>query len=148
MGRKKNNSFENVRLARLEATVEQRAKKAQERRELYQWYKERGICIRCQTNKAIGGILCPACREKNNLLRRGKPHKPLTQEQKARNNQWRVDKRKKNIADGICTYCGKYKALPGLRMCFGCRSYINEYRSGYVEHSQKWWEKERKAGRV
>lgn len=134
---------------KFEPTPEQKEKYAQRKRERRLASKERGICAECHKEKAEDGkTLCAQCRERKNLSRRGKPRKPLTPEQKARQYEYMKEWRNRKREEGICYHCGKEKALPGLKVCRVCRAYINEMRSGYVEHSLKWWKKERVAGRL
>lgn len=156
MAGKKHNGWETLRQARLERTKEKRAKLAQYQKERRERLKSDGICIKCATDKAIPGqVLCEKCREINNFKRRGvkqnyKPAKKyiLTPEQKAIRSQKKRQRRIDLKELGICVNCGKDKALPGLTVCQPCRLRMNQARYGYVEHSQKWYEKERKAGRL
>lgn len=154
--RKKRNGWEEMRQARLEATKAKRAKKAQYLKERRERLKSEGICTKCATDKAIPGqTLCEKCREIYNFKRRGvkQGHKPVkkyiaTSEQKEKNAQRNKHRRIELKELGICTNCAKVKALPGLTICMKCRIEISQARYGYVEHSQKWYEKERKAGRL
>lgn len=86
----KRTGLEAYRDERLAATVEKRVRLAEQQRELREYYKSRGICIRCHRNEA----------------------------------------------------------QPGRVLCRECRLYTNQARSGYVEHTRKYLEKERKAGRL
>lgn len=71
-----------------------------------------------------------------------------TKEQRAKKAQ-RVKAWRETMKEyGLCTRCGQNKALPGMTLCADCRLYNNQSRSGYVQHSLKWIEKERKAGRL
>lgn len=64
--------WDKMRQARLEATKEQRAKKAQEQKTIRKLRKEHGLCIRCGKKDALSGItLCADCRLYNNQSRRG-----------------------------------------------------------------------------
>lgn len=141
--------WDKIRQARLEATKEYRAKVALLCKERYEFLKAHGICVQCGQEYALEGItLCAKCREKNNLARRGKKQRPLTAEQKARKNQNAKETRQNRIELGLCHICGKVKAVPGLKVCSDCRIARNQSRYGYFEHSHKWYEKERKAGRL
>ena len=59
-----------------------------------------------------------------------------------------IERREFYKAHGICVICRQADALQGLTVCQACRLYRNQLASGYVEHTRKWWEKERKAGRL
>lgn len=155
MAGKKHNGWEKMRQARLERTKEKRAKLAQYQKERRERLKLEGICTQCATDKAIPGqTMCEKCKEIHNLKRKGvkqnyKSAKKyiITPEQKEKNAQRKKQKRIELKGLGICTVCAKVKALPGLTLCMSCRLAKNQARYGYVEHSQKWYEKERKAGR-
>lgn len=141
---KKDAGLRRLRQLRLEATKEYRAKRAQEQREIYKFRKERGLCVACGKEDAVISItLCQSCREKHNAKQIKK-----TKEEKAKyvilNRRWRNRKYKL----GLCIICGKKNHLPGLKLCSDCRIKINQARYGYVEHTHKWYEKERRLGRL
>lgn len=71
-----------------------------------------------------------------------------TKEQRAILSQRQKEIRQYRKEYGLCTRCGQEYALNGMVLCASCRLYNNQSRSGYVRHSLKWIEKERKAGRV
>lgn len=137
-----------------ELMKEIRMKRAQGQRELRQWRKDKGICIRCGKARADYGTLCHDCRERHNTSRRKpkniavKGKRPLTDEQKARKRQLAKERRLANKEKGICTRCGKNNPLPGRTLCNACRLYLNQFRSGNPEHTQEWYRKERKEGRI
>lgn len=130
--------------------------RAQYQKNRREYLKSIGICIRCGKEKAISNmVLCSNCREKNNSSRRGVNHKQLSKEK--RKEQYKIYKEKyypkykeryytrKN--QGLCVVCGK-PALKGLVMCYDCRLYQNQYKSGYYEHTDTYIKKEIKAGRL
>lgn len=148
-----------IRQERLEATKEYRAKRAQEQNELSKFRKERGLCVRCGKKDAVIGItLCQSCREKYNAKRRKsikveripkkRVYKPKTKEEIAKEVVYNRKRRERRAALGLCTMCGKKKALPGLMTCTYCRMKRNQATSGYVDHTHKWYEKERRLGRL
>lgn len=156
MAKKEHNGWEKMRQARLERTKEKRAKLAQYYKKRREQLKAEGVCQLCATDKAISGqCLCDKCREIHNLKRRGvkqistsKKKHIETPEQKERRAQRKRERRIYLKENGLCTNCGKTDALPGLTVCMQCRMEINQSRYGYVHHSQKWYGKERKAGRL
>lgn len=116
-------------------------------KDTYVFYKENGICTRCHSKDAIPGqILCADCREKNNARRRGKKVDE-TAEQKSKRAECKRRLYHFRKENGLCVRCGE-KALPGLSLCALCRLYVNQLLSGHVNHTDKWREKERKAGRL
>lgn len=127
-------------------------------RALYQERKSHGICTNCGMEAAIAGqILCEQCREIRNLKRRknenGAQKRPRRvfaepRDRKKEKAQYAKERRDEFRKKGMCTRCGKYESLPGLKICSSCRLSMNQARNGYFEHSQKWYKKERKAGRL
>lgn len=71
-----------------------------------------------------------------------------TKEYRAKRSQEQKEIYQFRKEHGLCTRCGKNDALNGMTLCKDCRLYNNQSRSGYVVHSLKWHEKERKAGRL
>lgn len=65
-----------VRLARLEATKEKRAQKAQYARERKETLLRYGLCIYCGKEKAVEGLQsCPDCRLRRNARTRERREK-------------------------------------------------------------------------
>lgn len=129
-------------------THEQKAKHAAYVRLYKEAMKRNGICIRCGKNNAIKGLsMCADCREKYNAARREK-RKSISDVQKAKIAESKKRSYQKSKELGLCVWCKTKKALNGLVLCNDCRLYCNQSRSGYVEHSMKWIEKERRAGRL
>lgn len=123
--------------------------KATYQKERREYLKAHGICIRCGYRQAISGmVLCSDCREKNNKSRIGKKNKPLTDEQKIWQHELNKQKYHLRKEQGLCTYCGKNPALPGMTKCHECRLYLNQLRSGYFEHTPKYVRNEINAGRL
>lgn len=61
-----------MRLRRLEATKEKRARLAEEQREIRAFRKAHGLCQRCGKAEALPGItLCQTCRLDHNQSRSG-----------------------------------------------------------------------------
>lgn len=64
--------WDKMRQARLEATKEQRAKRAQEQKAIRKLRKEHGLCVNCGKKDALPGItLCMDCRLYHNQSRSG-----------------------------------------------------------------------------
>lgn len=156
---KKDVGWQRLRQLRFEATKEYRARKAQEQKELRKFRKERGLCVYCgKEDAAIGYTYCQSCREKYNAryikkikverIPKKRVYKPLTKEEMARKIEYNRNRRNRLYGLGLCTVCGKNNHLHGLKLCSDCRMKYNQARSGYFEHSQKWYEKERRLGRL
>lgn len=121
---------------------------AQYQRERRLYLKSLGICIRCGYQDAIPNmVLCTDCREKNNASRRGKPYKQLTDDEKKLKSKKHMEKYYMRKENGLCVHCGK-PALTGMTKCRDCRTYYNQYRSGYFEHTAKYIRKEIELGRL
>lgn len=89
-------------------------------RENRRFYAEHHLCTECGKVKVPGNErVCPECRDKNEHWR-----KPLTEEQKIRYS-YKFKKRQNSLyqqrsEQGICTRCGKRKAMPGKKKCGIC----------------------------
>lgn len=123
----------------------------------YDRLKAQGICVICGKRKVDDGLVrCHDCRLQANLnsrqaykkRERNRDRKPLTEAQKERNSLYMKERYKRLKDSGICVVCGKEHAEPGLVRCWSCRLYANQSASGYVGHTIKYQEKERKAGRI
>lgn len=85
-------------------------------------FRENGLCTECGKNRVYGSdITCFECRVKIN-----KSRKPLTAEQKKRNNERGRNLYRQRIEQGICTRCGKHKNIPGKKKCGICLEYDRE----------------------
>lgn len=97
---------------REKAEKERKEHKNQYSRELYAWYKSRGICVDCgQEYSRTGRTLCEACAKKR--TERWAKNKDKANEKKRKRTQDR-------IVAGLCTRCGKRKPIEGHRMCPRC----------------------------
>lgn len=88
-------------------------------RENRRFYAENQLCTVCgKVNVPKGERICPECRAKI------KNRKPLTEEQKTRYaSKFREQQKilyKQRAELGICTRCGKHKAMPGKKKCGIC----------------------------
>ena len=95
-------------------------KVADYQRDTRKFYRENGICTSCGKEKVFGDeIQCPDCKAKHKAQR-----KPLSEEQKERyNKNFRKQQRslyQERKEQGICTKCGKRKAMPGKAKCGIC----------------------------
>lgn len=100
--------------------------KAKTSKERYEWYKSRGICVKCgRTWCEPGHTTCKACYAKETAChRRADPDGSLHAAKcKAR--------RQARIEAGICTECGREPATEGLRMCPKCREMRNDSTRKY-----------------
>ena len=84
---------------------------AEARKELIQWYKDAGLCIRCHTQYARPGRChCEACAK-------------FKREQVMHNRGLNIarckERRERLKAEGRCERCGK-KAVPGRVLCAVC----------------------------
>ena len=101
-------------------------------KELYEWYKSKGICPHCGKDKAVKGkIHCVNCLETfavSQMIRRSK----LTEEQKQYEHDYCIAHHKKQYqklkAQGICTKCKKRKASPGKVKCSICLAKDARYK--------------------
>ena len=87
--------------------------------EVYDWRKQKGICVNCGKERAcIGSILCPDCWEKYNLRNRKyyKNHKEECKKNNSANGKKLYWYRREN---GLCTKCGK-KAVANKSLCISC----------------------------
>lgn len=85
-----------------------------------EFYIENHLCTECGKNKVPDRErICPECRAKRQKIR-----KPLTEDQKTRYREHFRKQQKslyKERSDaGICTRCGKRKAMPGKKKCGIC----------------------------
>lgn len=96
------------------------------RREAYQWYKSKGICVYCRTAYAEPGrVYCKACTARQKALRDRKD--PGCEKRYAYNRE----RRAALIENGLCIWCGKRKPVPGQRMCPTCRDKDRESKQKY-----------------
>ena len=99
------------------ACLEKKRKYCRENKE---FYRENGICTEC--GKVLvpkSERICPECRAKITASR-----KPMSDEQRQRNNK-KFSEYEKNLyrerkEQGICTRCGKRKAIHGKAKCGIC----------------------------
>lgn len=107
-------------------------------------WKQLNICIRCGKNDVMpGSSQCQECAKRSNS--RKHTYTKEAYEKHLQTMNARYVERKRQC---ICVRCGREKAMPGKVRCLACNQYVNQSRSGYVEHTAKWYEKERKAGRI
>lgn len=105
------------------------------RKENYDFFKEHGICTRC--NKEFvepGKTMCPSCIEKHNKYSKNRYNENIEVNKRMReSNKKRYYMLKES---GICTDCGKnkiYKSKSSVR-CYEC--YI-KHRRKKIEYNQK-----------
>lgn len=80
------------------------------------FYRENHICTECGKNNVYGNDkICFECRAKKNNRR-----KPLNDKQKEDAKKRQRDLHAKRIEQGICTRCGKRKAVPNRKKCQIC----------------------------
>lgn len=99
------------------------------------FYKENHLCTECGKVKVPGNEhICPECRAKKENRR-----KPLTEEQRIRYagnfQNYRKALYQQRSELGICTRCGKRKAMPGKKKCGICLEKDAEiHRKKYMEN--------------
>lgn len=107
-------------------------------RENRKFYREHHLCTECgKVNVPYSERICPECRAK--IRNRKNP----TMEQK---EKWNIGFRnrqkiiyKKRSDAGICTRCGKHKAMPGKKKCGIClQKDADLHRMQYQERQEKW----------
>lgn len=101
-------------------------------KEYYNYYKERGICVRCKKAKAHPGkTQCLDCLEKIATYQRNRYPK-ISSDTRKRNTEYL--KRKKNlcVAFGVCVQCMQRDAKKG-QVCLDC----------YVKRKKNYEEKQR-----
>lgn len=88
--------------------------------ETYSWYKQKGICIKCRSEKAEPGkTMCLMCSTDDNERSKKYYHNKMSEEQKK--NKRRKNNRKRDIcvALGVCRNCLKKDATQG-QFCLEC----------------------------
>ncbi len=110
----------------------------EQRRKNYQYYKSRGICVKCGKDVAMEGmVVCPECGYKD-MLRSYKYRNNMNEEQRNRIREWRNNKRSKNRTDGLCS-CGKPRDNEKYKLCKDCRAYHRNYKRK-KSHPNMWME--------
>lgn len=93
---------------------------SQIRKQEYEYLKHRGLCVDCRKEAMPNSIYCYECWEKS-YDRNQKyyaEHKEERKKQLRNNNKKRYAMLK---AKGLCTKCGKHKAVPGETLCLSCK---------------------------
>lgn len=115
-----------------------------EYQELYQWYKEMGICPQCGTNKAAPGkVRCEECLAKNaesSHKRREKQSQQQTENIRREHRTYIKKLREHRKAAGLCIYCGKPQSSNSSCMCIDCRiknQRKNEKRKDGMDRSER-----------
>ena len=99
-------------------------------RENRAFYRKNHLCAECGKNSVPEGEkICPECRAKRANLR-----KPRTDEQKKLFREKQNSLYIERVEQGICTRCGKRKAMPGKKKCGICLAKDAEiHRKKYVD---------------
>ena len=88
--------------------------------ELYKWYKSKGICTKCGTNKSKpGNTMCFDCADKSNQRSQDYYHNKMSKEQYNRRLAYNKRKRELCVAFGLCRDCLKRDATKG-KYCLDC----------------------------
>lgn len=110
-------------------------------RELRQWYKDGGICPRCGKNNLFGDEkACPEC----NALAYSYHTRRAQRLGKEYINQKQADYQKiiykRRSEQGVCTRCGKRKAMEPYKMCGICRAKDKKRKEKYAKpsRSERW----------
>lgn len=111
-------------------------------RDTKEFYRKNGLCTSCGKVMVLGSEKqCPECRVKRKAYR-----KPLSEEQKEKYNK-NFKKQQRNLyqkrkEQGICTRCGKRKAMPGKAKCGICLEKDAEaHRKRYFDKPNIWEER-------
>lgn len=90
-------------------------------KELYQWYKDMGICCQCGCKKAAPKrIRCEECLASNAESAKKRREKWEESERK-KDNEVRKKARNKRKEEGNCIFCGKPKTASSTCFCIDCR---------------------------
>ena len=116
------------------------SKRNAERREVYHYYKEHGICVEChQEEAAKGKTRCLYCLSKRAEQRRERESK-LTKEELAEKNCTRREKGKAlrdyRKANGLCDICGK-PVYKNYSKCYEHYIYYKRYEKKRREKKNK-----------
>ena len=107
-------------MARSPESIEQRRAY---NREMYWWYRDHGICPNCRrAYSEPGRSLCKACARRQKALADRNDPGGVVRNEKLR--EWRAQKQ----AEGLCSQCGKNKAVEGRTYCAKCLKYFKEYQ--------------------
>lgn len=108
---------DNLPLKYCKACAEKRSQQYKERKE---YYERHGWCNVCGSpEKMENGKMCYRCWETAYNARQ-KRKKPMTDEERQKVYQRNTEKRRKQLENGLCWYCGKRKVLDGRRECIDC----------------------------
>ena len=89
-------------------------------KELYNWYKSKGICTKCGTNKAKpGGTMCFDCADKDIERSQDYYYNKMTEDQYKKRLAYNKRKRELCVAFGLCRDCLKRDAVKG-KFCLEC----------------------------
>ena len=90
-------------------------------KELYAFYKERGICVSCgQEYAEPKKTRCFECA--GNYIKQARNYrKNLTAEKREKIAAYKKDRDKRHKEQGLCIRCGKQKAIKGLTRCVECK---------------------------
>ena len=108
---------DNLPLKYCKACAEKRSQQYKERKE---YYERHGWCNVCGNHEKMeNSKMCYHCWETAYKARQ-KRKKPMTDEQRQKVYQRNTAKRRQNLENGLCWYCGKRKVLDGRRECIDC----------------------------
>ena len=108
---------DNLPLKYCKTCAEKRSRQNKERKE---YYERHGWCNVCgNPEKMENSKMCYHCWEVAYNARQ-KRKKPMTDEQRQKVYQRNTAKRRQNLENGLCWYCGKRKVLDGRRECIDC----------------------------
>lgn len=94
--------------------------------ELRQWYKDNGLCPRCHKRLGEPGrVYCKPCLT---IIKAVQDKRDPTREKR---NAYSRERRARLKAAGLCTYCGKKKAVKGQVLCPACKAKNRESQMAY-----------------
>jgi len=111
------------------------------KREIYQFYKSKGICVYCHHEYAmINQTACPECVEKRAEQKRSRDKDPRNKDpqRRAMRNLSDKQRRQRYSEAGICVKCGAHKALPDHNTCFECFTKSRRYEKRKYEKKGKY----------
>lgn len=96
--------------------------------ELYEWYKERGICVQCGTNTAAPGrARCEECLVKNAESSKKQRERRDSSVRKESHREHIRQLRRERKEKGLCIFCGKPICSKSTVFCIDC--YIKNQRN-------------------
>lgn len=114
-------------------------KRRAEGRKLYNWYKSKGICVKCgHRSVELNKTMCSECLQKAADGKREWQSK-LTNAQRDRLNDQHRERKHRLIEDGRCPTCGKRITDTRYKMCLECRLAARRWKRDHIQR-KRWKE--------